>query len=155
MNELKITRHIAAPPATVWDVMARRQEEWWCPAPWSITIIAQDCRPGGRCEMIMHGPDGEKVPQNGIYLEWIEGERFTSTDAIRIEPGSDRPVPAEPFMIGCWEIAPDGDGTLYTASARHWSEDSMKSHAEMGFEQGWGAVADQLAAICEAETVGT
>ena len=56
-------------------------------------------------------------------------------------------------MIGCWEIAPDGDGTLYTASALHWSEKAMKSHAEMGFEPGWSAVADQLAAICEGWTV--
>ena len=153
MRELKISRHIAAPPAAVWEVIANRKEEWWCPAPWSVTMVAQERRPGGRCEMVMHGPDGEEMPQHGIYLEWIEGVRFTSTDAVRMDPGSGRLVPAEPFMIGCWEIAPDGDGTLYTASALHWSEKAMKSHAEMGFEPGWSAVADQLAAICEGWTV--
>lgn len=155
MHELKVSRHIAAPPSVVWDVMANRQEEWWCPAPWSITMVAQDCRAGGRCEMVMHGPDGEEMPQHGIYLEWIEGVRFTSTDAVRIDPETDRPIPAEPFMIGCWEITPDSNGTLYTARALHWSEEAMKSHADMGFEQGWTAVADQLAAICERETVRT
>lgn len=149
MHELKITRHIAAAPETVWDVLANRQEEWWCPAPWRITMIAQDRRPGGRSAMVMHGPDGEEMPQDGVFLEWVEGERFTTTDAVSIDPATGRPVPAEPFMIGTWEIAPDGTGTSYTASALHWSEEAMNRHAEMGFEQGWGAVADQLAALCE------
>jgi uncharacterized protein YndB with AHSA1/START domain len=31
MKELSVTRYIAAPPEVVWDVMANRQEEWWCP----------------------------------------------------------------------------------------------------------------------------
>ena len=39
------------------------------------------------------------------------------------------------------EIAPDGDGTHYTASARHWSEEDMTNHAVMGFNDGWGVVA--------------
>ncbi len=29
MHELSITRHIAAAPEKVWDVLANRQEEWW------------------------------------------------------------------------------------------------------------------------------
>lgn len=149
MHELKITRHIAAPPEKVWDALTSRQEEFWCPAPWHITLIAQERRPGGRSAMVMHGPDGEEIPQEGMFLEWIEGERFTVTDAVRIDPETCRPVPAEPFMIGTWEVAADGEGTLYTASARHWSEEAMNSHREMGFEQGWGAVADHLAQICE------
>ncbi|WP_230292667.1 SRPBCC domain-containing protein [Croceicoccus sp. Ery5] len=152
MHELTITRHIAAPLETVWAVMADRQEEWWCPKPWSITMIAQERRAGGRSAMVMHGPDGEEMPQEGVMLEWVDGVRFTTTDALRIDPATGGFVPADPFMIGCWEIAPDGSGTAYTASARHWSAEAMESHREMGFEDGWGACADQLAAICEAES---
>ena len=59
-------------------------------------------------------------------------------------------TPAGPFMIGFWEIAPEGDGTRYTARARHWTEEAMQQHQEMGFVEGWGVCADQLAAICEA-----
>jgi uncharacterized protein YndB with AHSA1/START domain len=29
----------------------------------------------------------------------------------------------------------------------------MQQHADMGFEQGWSACADQLAEICEGKTV--
>lgn len=146
MNELSISRHIAASPEKVWDVLTNRQEEWWCPKPWYITIIEQDRRPGGRSAMMMHGPDGEEVPQDGIYLAWDEGRRFISTDAVTADF-----MPSGPFMIGIWEIAPEGTGTRYTASARHWTEEAMKQHAEMGFEQGWGACADQLQALCEAD----
>lgn len=147
MHELSITRHIAAPPAKVWEVMALRGGEWWCPAPWRAEFDVQERRAGGRCNVTMHGPDGEVAPHKGVYLAWDEGRRIVSTDAV-----AEDFMPADPFMIGIWEIAPEGDGTRYTARARHWTAEAMQRHAEMGFETGWGACADQLAAICERET---
>jgi uncharacterized protein YndB with AHSA1/START domain len=146
MKELSVTRYIAAPPAKVWDVMANRQEEWWCPRPWRVEIVAQDRFPGGRSAMIMRGPDGEEMPHDGIMLAWDEGRRFASTDAIvgDLEP-------AGPFMIGIWEIAPEGDGTRYTARARHWTDEARQQHETMGFMEGWQACADQLAELCEAD----
>ncbi len=147
-NELSITRYIDAPPALVWDVMANRQEEWWCPRPWRVEIDEQDRRPGGVCRMTMYGPDGEVAPQDGIYLAYDEGRRYASTDAVT---GDLRP--SGPFMIGIWEIAPEGSGTRYTAIARHWTAETMEQHEEMGFTDGWGACAEQLAEICEREKV--
>ena len=143
-HELSVTRFINAAPDRVWDVLANRQEEWWCPAPWRAEIVHQDRRAGGRCDMTFHGPDGEVMPQNGIYLAFEEGRRLISTDAITVDF-----QPAEPFMIGIWEIEPEGAGTRYTARARHWTEEARRNHEEMGFEQGWGACADQLKALCE------
>ena len=35
---------------------------------------------------------------------------------------------------------------------RHWTEDAYNGHKARGFEQGWTAVAEQLAALAEAET---
>ena len=86
------------------------------------------------------------MPQEGIYLAWEKGRRFAGTDAVTgdLEPSG-------PFMIGIWEIAPEGDGTRYTARARHWREEDYKNHEEMGFVAGWEACAAQLKAICEAE----
>jgi uncharacterized protein YndB with AHSA1/START domain len=57
--------------------------------------------------------------------------------------------PSGPFMIGIWEMAPEGDGTRYTARARHWSEETRKQHEEMGLIEGWGVCADQLVAHSE------
>ena len=143
-HELSVTRFIAAPPEKVWDVLANRQEEWWCPHPWKVRLEEQDRRPGGVARSTILGPDGEEMPQDGIYLAWDEGRRIVATDAVTADLR-----PSGPFMIGFWEIAPEGDGTRYTAGARHWTAEAMEQHKAMGFEQGWSVVADQLAALCE------
>lgn len=147
IKELSISRYIDASPEKVWSVMTDRQTEWWCPAPWRAEVDHQDRRPGGRCDMTFYGPDGEEMPQIGIYLAWDEGRRFVTTDACNAAF-----EPTGPFMIGIWEIEPEGDGTRYTATARHWTEEAKKQHEEMGFEPGWGACADQLKTLCETES---
>lgn len=143
-KELSVTRYIDAKPDKVWSIMTDRQEEWWCPKPWRAEIDRQERRPLGACDMTFYGPDGEQQPQIGVYLAYDEGRRFVTTDAITSDF-----EPAGPFMIGIWEIEPEGQGTRYTARARHWSEDAAKQHEEMGFTEGWGICADQLKALCE------
>lgn len=148
-HELSVTRFIAAPPARVWSVMTDRIEEWWCPKPWRAEFATLERRAGGTSTCTMYGPDGEVHPHPGTVLAWDEGVRFAFTDAIvgDLEP-------AGPFMIGIWSIAPanenGADGTRYTAVARHWTAEDSARHADMGFEGGWGACADQLKALCEA-----
>lgn len=142
--ELSVTRHIAAPPEVVWQVLTERMPEWFCPRPWRYEIVEQDRRPGGRDISIMHGPDGEEMRNEGIYLAYEPGRRFVVTDALTADF-----TPQGPFMVGFFEIAPEGDGTRYTGRSRHWTEEAMKQHKEMGFEEGWGICADQLKALCE------
>jgi uncharacterized protein YndB with AHSA1/START domain len=144
MNELSISRFINAAPEAVWDVLANRQDEWWCPKPWRAVFDVQEKRPGGRSDVTMYGPEGEVHPHRGIYLAWDEGRRIVSTDALVGDF-----EPSDPFMVGIWQIEPEGSGTLYTARARHWTAEACKSHEEMGFEEGWGACADQLKALCK------
>ena len=143
---LSVTRFINAPPEKVWDIMANRIEEWWCPKPWRAEFDRLERRAGGVSNCTMYGPDGEVNPHPGFVLAWDEGRRFAFTDAIVGDL-----MPAGPFMIGVWEIALEGEGTRYTATARHWDEASATRHAEMGFAQGWEACADQLMALVEAE----
>ncbi|MEO0062800.1 MAG: hypothetical protein RLZZ08_1360 [Pseudomonadota bacterium] len=144
-HELSITTFIDAPPETVWQIMAYRQEEWWCPRPWRAVFDVQERRAGGRCDVTMHGPDGEQHRHGGIYLAWDEGRRFISTDAVTGDF-----QPADPFIIGVWEIAPEGTGTRYTATARHWTAEASQRHADMGFDDGWSACMAQLKELCEA-----
>jgi uncharacterized protein YndB with AHSA1/START domain len=142
---LGVTRFIAAPPETVWDVMTNRIDEWWCPKPWRAEFASLERRAGGASTCTMYGPDGEVHPHPGLVLAWDEGRRFAFTDAIIGDL-----MPAGPFMIGIWEIAAEGEGTRYTAISRHWDEATARRHDEMGFTDGWGACADQLVALCEA-----
>ena len=142
--ELSVTEHIAAPPEEVWHVMTERMPEWFCPKPWRFEVVEQDGRASGRDVSIMHGPNGEEMRNEGVYLAYEPGKRFVFTDALTADF-----VPQGPFMIGIFEIAPDGDGTRYSARARHWTEEAMQQHREMGFEEGWSACASQLKALCE------
>ena len=142
--ELSVTRYIDAPPEKVWDVMTNRTEEWWCPKPWRAEVVEQQWRPGGRSCIRMHGPDGEEVLGEGVFLEVSPGKRFVFTDAV-----DHQWLPQNPFMIGVMEIAREGSGTRFTGSARHWSEEAFKQHKAMGFEEGWAAMAAQLAELAE------
>lgn len=146
-RELSVTRHIKAPPALVWRILTERQAEWFCPRPWRFELVSRDARPGGREVSIIHGPNGEAMHSEGLILAWEPERRYVATDAI-----SGDFWPQEPFMIGFFTIEPDGAGGVhYRAGARHWSDEAMQRHREMGFDEGWNIVADQLKALCESE----
>ena len=98
--------------------------------------------PGGETDCQGDGQSEESV--GGVLLDYIPERRFVFTDAFSVGW-----QPQKPFMVGMFEIEPDGDGTRYRASARHWTAEAMEEHRKMGFEQGWSAVADQLAALAE------
>jgi uncharacterized protein YndB with AHSA1/START domain len=143
-HELSIARRIEAPVEQVWRTMIERFEEWFCPKPWRAEARELDWRPGGRSLVVMHGPNGEEMPNDGILLAFQPNKSFVFTDAFNVGW-----KPAGPFMVGSFEVEPDGDSTLYRATARHWTREAMEQHREMGFELGWGAAADQLKALAE------
>jgi len=144
--ELSVTRLIDAPVALVWKIATERTAEWWCPKPWTTEIVEQDWRPGGRSAMIMRGTEGEAHAIEGVILEVTPNRRFVFTDAIKVGW-----IPQDPFIIGSFEFADEGGKTRYTASARHWTAEAKARHESMGFSDGWGKVAEQLAGIAEAE----
>jgi uncharacterized protein YndB with AHSA1/START domain len=144
--ELAVERYIEAPPPVVYQVWTERLEEWWAPRPWTTKVVEQDLRPGGRSAMIMTGPDGPTPVMEGVFLEVIPNRSIVFTDAF----GAGW-IPRTAFMVGFFQFAAEGAGTRYRAGARHWDEAALKQHQSMGFIDGWGTVAGQLAAIAEAE----
>ena len=146
-HQLSVTRLINAPRETVWKIMTERFSDWWCPTPWQAKIDNVEWRSGGRFDTTMYGPEGEVVPNSGIFLEVTENTRLVFTDAMNRDWH-----PQEPFMIGIMELETEGAGTRYTAIARHWTKEAMEQHEEMGFTDGWSAVADQLAELAETNT---
>ena len=144
-TELSVTRFISAPPETVWDVWVRRTTEWFTPRPWT-TQIDFDLRPGGRSHVTMSSPEGEPHSYQGIFLEVVANRRIVSTGAM-----TEGWVPQAGDMnfVRIDTFEPEGDGTRYTARALHWDEAAAAKHRDMGFEHGWGLVADQLAELSE------
>ena len=145
-HELTITRIIDAPPAKLFRCWTEPElmKEWFTPRPWTTPVIETDARSGGSSYILMRGPNGEEFPNRGMYLEVVPNEKIVFTDAF-----TSAWQPSEKaFMVGIVTFEDMGGGkTRYTALARHWNSDDMKTHQEMGFEAGWDAAADQLEAF--------
>src|SRR5690606_14787685 len=55
--------------------------QWFAPKPWSISDAVIEPKVGGRFNFVMHGPDGERFPNSGVFLEVVPNRRLISTDA--------------------------------------------------------------------------
>ncbi|MGD2131546.1 MAG: SRPBCC family protein [Maricaulaceae bacterium] len=145
--DLEIRRTIKAPPSLIWMVLtdAEHLKKWFVPRPWTIPEAEIDPRPGGKFYLRMAGPNGEESGAGGCVLEAVENEKLSWTDAL-----TEGYRPAEkPFMTAIITMKPVEGGTEYVARALHHCEADRVQHEEMGFFDGWGTVADQLAELVE------
>ncbi|MET0743143.1 MAG: SRPBCC family protein [Microvirga sp.] len=144
-RELVLTRLIDAPRETLYRAWTDPDllKQWFAPLPWTTTRAELDLRPGGGNLIVMRSPEGEEFPNRGIYLEVVENERIVFTDAYTSawEPS------AKPFMTAIITFEDEGGKTRYTARALHWTAEDRQAHEAMGFHEGWGRCADQLAAL--------
>ncbi|MCA1491011.1 SRPBCC family protein [Sinorhizobium alkalisoli] len=144
-RELVLVRLIDAPREKVYRAFtdADLLKQWFAPLPWTITEAELDVRPGGTNRFIMRSPEGDLYPNQGVYLEVEPNEKLVITDAY-----TEAWKPSEkPFMTAILTFEEEGGKTRYTARARHWSTADKKAHEKMGFHEGWGQCADQLAAL--------
>lgn len=146
-RDLRVERLIRAPVALVWRciVEADLMRRWWVPAPVVIDEMVIDPTPGGRFFTHMVMPDGARIGMEMMILRADIGQRLIFTDLMT---AGFRPV-AEPMFgfAGTLSLAEAEGGTAYTATARHARPADALRHGEMGFHDGWGTVADQLAAL--------
>ncbi|MBV9117593.1 MAG: SRPBCC family protein [Acetobacteraceae bacterium] len=144
-RELVLTRLIDAPRAAVFrawtdpDLLKR----WFAPRPYTTPVAELDVRPGGASLVVMRSPDGREMSNRGVYLDVVENERLVFTDAYTQawEPSQ------KPFMTVILTFEDEGGRTRYTARVRHWTAADREAHEAMGFHEGWGRCADQLAAL--------
>ena len=149
-HELVVERLIDAPASAVWKAYTDHLGEWLCPEPWRAEVVEMDLRAGGRSAVTMHGPEGEVMPNDGVYLEVIPERLIVFTDAFTT---GWNPAGA-PFMVASFEFEPQGDKTLYRGRARHWNAEAMEQHKAMGFEAGWAMVAAQWETVAKRIAAG-
>lgn len=147
-RELVLARIIDAPRDKVYrawtdpEIMTR----WFTPPPWTTPHVELDVRAGGANLVLMRGPEGQEMPNRGVYLEVVPNEKLVFTDAFTKawEPSG------KAFMVVVLTFEDAGDGkTRYIARVRHWAVEDAKAHEEMGFHQGWGVATDQLEATAK------
>jgi len=144
-RELVLTRLIDAPRHKLYRAWTDPAllTQWFAPKPWTTPHAELDVRPGGANLIVMADPEGNEFPNRGVYLEVVPNERLVVTDAYTTawEPSE------KPFMTAILTFEEEGGKTRYTARARHWTQADREAHEKMGFHEGWGQCADQLAAL--------
>jgi uncharacterized protein YndB with AHSA1/START domain len=144
-RDLVLTRIIDAPPEKLFRAWSEPEllKQWFAPLPYTTPVAELDVRPGGSNLVVMRGPDGIDMPNRGVYLEVVKNERLVFTDAYS---KAWEPSP-KPFMTVILTFEAEGGKTKYTARVRHWTVADREAHEKMGFHEGWGICADQLAAL--------
>ena len=144
-RDLVLTRLIDAPREKLYRAWTDPEllKQWFAPAPFTTPVAELDVRPGGANLIVMRDPQGNEFPNRGVYLEVVENERLVFTDAYT---RAWEPSP-KPFMTAVITFENEGRKTRYTARVRHWTAADRETHEKMGFHEGWGRCADQLAAL--------
>lgn len=147
-KELVLTRVIDVPREKLWRCWTEPQliVQWFTPPPFKTVHAETDVRPGGSSFIVMKGPEGQEMPNRGVYLEVVEHQKLVFTDAYTRawEPSG------KPFFTGILTFEEAGAGrTKYTARVVHWTKEDCETHEKMGFHQGWGIATDQMTALAK------
>ena len=146
-TDLSFTRTLAAPRQLIWECWTTPKHimNFFIPKPHSVTACDIDLRVGGRFNTTFE-VEGNVMENTGVYLEIVPGTRLVFTDGY-----SEGWKPAaDPFMTAIIDLEDDGNGgTIYTATARHRSQEAAQNHEAMGFFDGWGTVVTQLEAYAQ------
>lgn len=148
--DLALQRTIRAPRTAVWQAWTDpdRFARWWLPEPTICRVERLDARPGGGLVTTMSDDGTTFAPHfDGCFLVVDEATRIVFTNAVdgSWRPASPTPVP----MTAEITLADHPDGTDYRILVRHGDPAARAEHERLGFEHGWGSVADQLARLVE------
>jgi uncharacterized protein YndB with AHSA1/START domain len=122
---LTTTREIDAPVKKVWEAWhdPKKIAKWWGPAGFHSTVKELNIRPGGRFEIIMHGPDGTDYPNLYIFDHVEEYKQLVYTNT-----GSEK-FGLAPFQ-SVFELDGIGNKTRVVLKARFISEEDKRKHVE-------------------------
>lgn len=144
-TELTISRTIKAPRSAVWAAWSQREHfaKWWLPEPLQCQIVKMNLAPGGGFETLMSDDNGStfKPHLEGCFLEIVPGEKIVFTTCL-----TEGWRPFEPWLelTAIITMQDDGANTHYVSRVLHKNEEDSRKHQEMGFEDGWGTVIEQL-----------
>lgn len=150
-RDLVLDRLLKAPPHLVWRCWTDPQLfcQWYCPKPWYVSEAVLEMRAGGRFFMVMNGPEGQRFPIEGSFLEVVPERKIVFTDLMGPDfaPFDIPDTSTGPSFTAVLTFEPEGRGTRHRSVARHRSAKDAAENKDSGFEAGWGICADQLDAL--------
>jgi uncharacterized protein YndB with AHSA1/START domain len=142
-RELVLTMTLNASRKKVWRCWTEPEllKQWFAPKPWTTPHAQMDVRPGGESLIVMRSPEGQDMPNPGVFLAVVPNEMLVFTDAYvsAWQPSE------KPFMTAILTFEDAGpDQTKYMVRVLHWTVADREQHENMGFHQGWTQCARQL-----------
>jgi len=149
--DLTLQRLIRAPRASVWHAWTdpTALERWFLPAPVRCRVDRLEPRRGGALVTSMSQDDSSFSSHlDACFLVVDEPKRIVFTTAVDREW---RPAGASLLMTAEVTLLDHPDGTDYRVLVRHGDPSARARHEQLGFEDGWGTVTEQLARLVERE----
>jgi uncharacterized protein YndB with AHSA1/START domain len=132
--EITITRVYNAPRDVVFKAWTDPDEiaKWWGPEDFGVSSVRIEAKPGGKCVIVMRGPDGVDSPMSGVFDEYVAPERLVMRSSVT-NPAGDTLLKS----INTITFTAIGRQTEITVVAR---ADAYAPEAEMmlaGMKSGW------------------
>lgn len=153
--DLSFERIVDVPKELIWKAWTQPEliMQWFTPEPWKTIDCQIDLRPGGEFRTVMRSPEGHEFPNTGCYLEVCPNEKLVWTNALApgFRPIASADTPADKIggfhFTAIINLSTHANGTKYVATVIHANEKDCKTHAAMGFQEGWGIALDQMIAL--------
>ncbi|WP_299181480.1 SRPBCC domain-containing protein [uncultured Chryseobacterium sp.] len=143
-NTVYVMKIYNADVSKVWDYFTKSEllDQWWAPKPWKCETSQQDFKEGGVWLYSMVGPEGERHYAQVKYGEITEHRSFDGVDAFCDDKGNiNEDFPQSKWLIGFTGV---DEGAKVTINIHFPSQEAMKQHIEMGFEEGFKMGLNQL-----------
>lgn len=155
---LSITRWLSAPPEAVFAAWIEPQQlaEWYGPGVFSNADVEVDARAGGRFQVVMVSPDGNRYPAGGEFIEVDPPDRLVYRDtsgelsqefvqmvrAQLIAAGADPDTDVQSIVTVTFERV--AEGTQLTITTAFSSEAARQALVGMRMVDGWNESLDTL-----------
>lgn len=139
---LMIERHFDAPRAIVFQAWttAEHMKNWFSPEHFTTPEAVIECRPGGRFDLCMQAPDGQKFWNHGRFIDVVENERLSFEAGAHVDDSGNAP-----FAVRTWvTFADEGDGTLMSVRQEYEIYDEAAKAMIGGAPEGWRTTLDKL-----------
>lgn len=141
---LVIERHFDAPRKIVFEAWttAEHMKNWFSPAHFTTPEAEIECRPGGKFDVCMQAPDGQRFWSRGRFVDVAVNESLSFEAGGHVDDSGDAPFAVRTFVT----FADDGDGTLMTVRQEYEIYDEAGQAAVGGAPEGWRTTLDKLEA---------